>query len=71
MVKVLDRRLAIFSLMQGLLLHTVKYVTVFTWGDGVAQWVESVGLKIDRIEVRIPSGAQEKLVSISESKMLC
>ena len=43
------------------------------WGDGEAQFVErwtrdSMALVT---RVRIPSGAQEKCVNFSESKMLC
>ena len=39
-------------------------------GDGVAQLVQR-RTRIQRTKVRTPSGAQEKLVSFSESKMLC
>ena len=40
---------------------------------GVTGWHNwlSVGLEIQRTEVRIASGAQERFVSFSESKMLC
>ena len=39
-------------------------------GDRVAQFVEH-RLEIQKAEVRTTSGAQEKFVSFSESKMLC
>ena len=47
------------------------YLTYFHPGDGVAQLVE-VGLKIQRPEVRTPSGAQGIFIFIfTESKKLC
>ena len=39
-----------------------------TWGDRVAQLVVSDSRLKKKTEVRIPPGAQEKLVSFSESK---
>ena len=39
--------------------------------DGGRGDSQSVGLKIRRLEVRTPSEAQEKIVSFSQSKMLC
>ena len=46
----------------------------FSTNVGVTEWLKwkSVGLKIQRTEVRIQSGAQEQIVRFfSESKMLC
>ena len=51
-----------------MLYWTQFWNAILPWGNGVAQLVR---LKIQKTKVQIPSGAQETILSFSESKILC